>query len=49
MPNTEPPVPALVPVANWSRVRILLDGEPLLASEGEVLLGTRKLTCAAAC
>jgi hypothetical protein len=43
MPNTEPPVPALVPVANWSRVRILLDGEPLLASEGEVLLGTRKL------
>src|SRR5215831_17620670 len=28
MPNTEPPVPALVPVADWSRVRILLDGEP---------------------
>src|SRR6516225_4250528 len=43
MPNTEPPVPALVPVADWSRVRILLDGEPLLAREGEVLLGTRKL------
>jgi trehalose/maltose hydrolase-like predicted phosphorylase len=39
MPNTEPPVPALVPVADWSRVRILLDGEPLLAREGEVLLG----------
>jgi trehalose/maltose hydrolase-like predicted phosphorylase len=31
MPNTEPPVPALVPVADWSRVRILLDEEPLLA------------------
>src|SRR5215831_17488380 len=43
MPNTEPPVPALVPVADWSRVRILLDGEPLLAREGEVLLGTRQL------
>jgi trehalose/maltose hydrolase-like predicted phosphorylase len=27
MPDTEPPVPALVPVADWSRVRILLDGE----------------------
>ena len=43
MPNTEPPVPALVPIADWSRVRILLDGEPLLAREGEVRLGTRKL------
>ena len=43
VPNTEPPVAALVPVADWSRVRILLDGEPLLAHEGEVLLGTRKL------
>ena len=43
MPNTELPVPALMPVADWSRVRILLDGEPLLAREGEVLIGTRKL------
>jgi trehalose/maltose hydrolase-like predicted phosphorylase len=43
VPNTEPPVPALVPVADWSRVRIVLDGEPLLAREGEMLLGTRKL------
>jgi trehalose/maltose hydrolase-like predicted phosphorylase len=43
VPNIEPPVPALVPVADWSRVRILLDGEPLLAREGQVLLGTRKL------
>ena len=43
IPNTEPPVPALVPVADWSRVRVLLDGEPLLAREGEVLAGTRRL------
>jgi hypothetical protein len=43
VPNTEPPVPALVPVADWSRVRILLDGEPLLAREGKVLLSKRKL------
>jgi trehalose/maltose hydrolase-like predicted phosphorylase len=43
VPNTEPPVPALVPVADWSRVRILLDGEPLLAREGEVVVGNRKL------
>ena len=49
IPNTEPPVPALVPVADWSRVRILLDGEPLLAREGEVLAGVRVSTCAAAC
>ena len=43
VPNTEPPVPALVPIADWSRVRILLDDEPLLAREGEVHLATRKL------
>src|SRR5215471_6171235 len=43
VPNIEPPVPALVPVADWSRVRILLDGEPLLAREGEVLVSSRKL------
>ena len=43
VPNIEPPVPALVPVADWSRVRILLDGEPLLGREGEVRVGIRKL------
>jgi trehalose/maltose hydrolase-like predicted phosphorylase len=32
-----------VPVADWSRIRILLDGKPLLAREGEVRGGTRKL------
>src|SRR5689334_24652590 len=34
-PNTEPPVPALVPIADWSRLRIMLDGEPLVLSDGE--------------
>jgi trehalose/maltose hydrolase-like predicted phosphorylase len=43
VPSIEPPVPALVPVADWSRVHILLDGEPLLAREGEVRVGIRKL------
>src|SRR6185436_7676868 len=43
MPNTEPPVPALVPVADWSRVRLILDGEPLVAREGEMLHGLRRL------
>jgi trehalose/maltose hydrolase-like predicted phosphorylase len=43
VPNIEPPVPALVPVADWSRVRILLDGKPVLAREGEIRIGTRKL------
>src|SRR5262245_40867734 len=43
VPNIEPPVPALVPVADWSRVRILLDGEPLLGREGELRVGIRQL------
>jgi trehalose/maltose hydrolase-like predicted phosphorylase len=43
VPNIEPPVPALVPIADWSRVRILLNGEPLLAREGEIRVGTRTL------
>jgi trehalose/maltose hydrolase-like predicted phosphorylase len=42
-PNIEPPVPALVPVADWSRVRIKLDGEPMLLHDGEVRVGVRKL------
>ena len=42
-PNTEPPVPALVPVADWSRLRIVLDGEVLLAREGEMIMGLRQL------
>jgi trehalose/maltose hydrolase-like predicted phosphorylase len=42
-PNTEPPVPALVPVADWSRVRIVLNGEPQLLRDGEMLSGLRTL------
>jgi hypothetical protein len=45
--NTEPLVPALLPVADWSRVHILLDGEPLLSREGVLLLGTRNSICGA--
>ena len=51
-PNTEPPVPALVPVADWSRVRIVLNGEPQLLRHGEMLSGLRtldRLTYAADC
>ncbi|HEY2753206.1 HAD-IA family hydrolase, partial [Phenylobacterium sp.] len=43
VPNMEPPVPALVPVADWSRIRVLLDGEVILAREGELLSGVRRL------
>jgi trehalose/maltose hydrolase-like predicted phosphorylase len=43
VPNVEPPVPALVPVADWCRVRILLDGVQLLEHGGEVHDGNRKL------
>jgi trehalose/maltose hydrolase-like predicted phosphorylase len=42
-PNTEPSVPALVPVADWSRVRIVLDGKPQLLSTGELVEGARIL------
>ena len=33
-PNAEPPVPALVPAPHWLRVRISLDGRPLLMRAG---------------
>jgi trehalose/maltose hydrolase-like predicted phosphorylase len=42
-PNTEPPVPALVPVADWSRIRIRLDGRPMLLHDGDMRIGVRKL------
>jgi trehalose/maltose hydrolase-like predicted phosphorylase len=42
-PNTDPPIPALVPAADFWRVRILLDGEPLLLRCGETLLHCRTL------
>ena len=43
IPNTEPPVPALAPLADWTRVRILLNGEVLLAREGDILRSARQL------
>jgi trehalose/maltose hydrolase-like predicted phosphorylase len=43
VPNTEPPVPALVSVADWSRVRIVLDGELQLLRDGEFIAGFRTL------
>jgi trehalose/maltose hydrolase-like predicted phosphorylase len=43
IPNTEPPVPALVPVADWSRIHVHLDGAPLLLREGRSLVARRTL------
>src|SRR5690242_19420271 len=36
-PNIDPPVPALVPAPDWLRVRVHLDGEPVLQHLGEKL------------
>ena len=36
-PNTEPPVPALVPVADWLRLRVLINGKALLRGAGDTL------------
>src|SRR6516164_6114114 len=43
VPNIEPPVPALVPIADWSRLRILLDGKQVLAHAGEIFRSARQL------
>jgi trehalose/maltose hydrolase-like predicted phosphorylase len=42
-PNTVPPVPALVPVADWSHVTLVLDGNPQLLLDGEYLASVRQL------
>jgi trehalose/maltose hydrolase-like predicted phosphorylase len=42
-PNTVPPVPALVPVADWSRVRLVRDDNPQLLLDGEFLASVRQL------
>ena len=42
-PNTDPPVPALAPVADWLRVRIRLDGGTLLLRRGRTLEHRRTL------
>jgi trehalose/maltose hydrolase-like predicted phosphorylase len=42
-PNTEPSVPALVPIADWSRIRILLNGEAVRLGDGETIINMRRL------
>ncbi len=42
-PNTEPAVPALVPAPDWLRLRIVVDGSPLLLRSGELLAHRRTL------
>ena len=42
-PNTEPPIPALVPVADWLRLRVLLNGNTLLQRAGDTLHHQRTL------
>ena len=42
-PNTEPPVPALVPAPDWLRVRIALEYRPLLLRAGSLLKHQRTL------
>jgi trehalose/maltose hydrolase-like predicted phosphorylase len=43
IPNTEPAVPALAPIADWSRIRVSLDGETLLESTGQLVALSRKV------
>jgi trehalose/maltose hydrolase-like predicted phosphorylase len=43
IPNTVPAVPALVPIADWSRIQLVLDGMPVMEREGQVLSGIRSL------
>jgi beta-phosphoglucomutase-like phosphatase (HAD superfamily) len=42
-PNTEPPVPALVPVPDWVRIRVLLDDLPMTLRSGELVEHSRTL------
>jgi trehalose/maltose hydrolase-like predicted phosphorylase/beta-phosphoglucomutase-like phosphatase (HAD superfamily) len=42
-PNTEPPVPALVPAPDWLRLRVLFNGKALLQRAGDMLSHTRIL------
>ncbi|HBK04459.1 MAG TPA: glycoside hydrolase family 65 protein [Acetobacteraceae bacterium] len=42
-PNVEPPVPVLLPVADWLRVQIRLNEEPLLLRSGTMLSHCRML------
>src|SRR5271163_654720 len=42
-PNTVPPVPGLVPIEDWSRVRLVLDDNPQLLLDGDFLASVRQL------
>lgn len=42
-PDIEPPVPVLIPAADWLRIHIRLNGEPLLLRSGQVLAHCRSL------
>ena len=42
-PNIQPPVPALVPGPDWLRIRLLVDGEPLVLRSGQLLDHRRTL------
>jgi len=42
-PNTVPPVPALVPVADWSRIRLVLDDQAHLLLDGDLYTSARRL------
>ena len=42
-PNTEPPVPTLVPIPDWLRLRVLVNGRALLQRSGHLLSHRRIL------
>jgi trehalose/maltose hydrolase-like predicted phosphorylase len=42
-PNADPPVPALVPAPDWLRLRVVIDGAPLLLRSGELVRHWRTL------
>ena len=42
-PSTEPSLPALVPIADWWCVRIVLNGKSQMLSDGEIFTGVRPL------
>ncbi|HSC93665.1 MAG TPA: HAD-IA family hydrolase [Burkholderiales bacterium] len=42
-PNADPPVPALVPAPDWLRLRLIIDGAPLLLRFGELVRHWRTL------
>jgi len=49
VPNTEPPVAALVPVADWSRVRTSSMESRCSSAKAKCFLAPASSTCAAAC